>query len=84
MADVGWLMADLVIRPIALLSNYCTLQFQKMSDIRHQTSDIRHQTSDILIYTANEVPQPQVLLALGLVNVKPRLFKPPCQSTSIP
>lgn len=28
-------------------------------------------------YTANEVPQPQVLLALGLLKVKPRLFNPP-------
>jgi len=35
-------------------------------------------------YTAKLVPQPQVLLALGLLNVKPRLFNPPCQSTSIP
>ncbi len=27
--------------------------------------------------TANEVPQPQVVDALGFVNVKPLLFKPP-------
>ncbi len=28
-------------------------------------------------YTANEVPQPQVVEALGLVNVNPLLFNPP-------
>jgi hypothetical protein len=28
------------------------------------------------IYTENEVPQPQVLAALGLLKVKPRAFKP--------
>ena len=35
-------------------------------------------------YTAKLVPQPQVLLALGLLKVKPRELSPPCQSTSIP
>lgn len=35
-------------------------------------------------YTANEVPQPQVLLALGLLKVNPLLLSPPCQSTSMP
>lgn len=27
-------------------------------------------------YTANEVPQPQVLLAFGFLNTKPRAFNP--------
>ena len=37
-----------------------------------------------IYYTAKEVPQPHVLLALGLLKVKPLLFRPPCQSISIP
>src|SRR4026207_1861232 len=36
------------------------------------------------LYTAKLVPQPQVLLALGFLNVKPLLFKPFIQSTSMP
>lgn len=49
-------------------------------------ANIEHE-NDILflkIYTANDVPHPQVLEALGLVNVNPRLFNPPCQSICIP
>jgi hypothetical protein len=34
--------------------------------------------------TEKLVPQPQVLLALGLLKVKPRLSSPSCQSTSMP
>lgn len=34
--------------------------------------------------TAKLVPQPQVLLALGLLKVKPLAFNPPSQFTSIP
>ncbi len=37
-----------------------------------------------IIYTANEVPHPQVVLALGFLKVNPRLFSPSCQSTCIP
>jgi len=33
--------------------------------------------------TPNELPQPQVLLALGLLNVNPRAFSPPSQLISI-
>lgn len=29
-----------------------------------------------IIYTENEVPQPQVLAALGLLKVNPRAFNP--------
>ena len=35
-------------------------------------------------YAENEVPQPQVSLAFGLLNEKPRLFKPFTKSTSKP
>ncbi len=35
-------------------------------------------------YTANELPQPQVLEALGLVNTKPLASRPVLQSISIP
>lgn len=35
-------------------------------------------------YTAKDVPQPQVVLALGFLNVKPRLLSPPCQSICMP
>ena len=38
----------------------------------------------VLLYTAKLVPQPQVLLALGLLKVNPLEFNPPCQSTCIP
>ncbi len=37
-----------------------------------------------LYYTAKLVPHPQVLLALGLLKVNPRLFRPSIQSTCIP
>ena len=33
--------------------------------------------------TPNELPQPQVLLALGLLNVNPRALSPPSQLISI-
>lgn len=35
-------------------------------------------------YAEKLVPQPQVSLALGLLNIKPLLFKPSNQSISIP
>ncbi len=35
-------------------------------------------------YTAKEVPHPQVVLALGFLKTKPRLFNPSCQSTCMP
>jgi len=35
-------------------------------------------------YTANEEPQPQLLLAFGLEKVNPREFNPPWKSISIP
>lgn len=35
-------------------------------------------------YTANELPQPQVLLAFGLVKVNPREFRPCSKSTCMP
>jgi hypothetical protein len=37
-----------------------------------------------IFYTAKLVPQPHVLLALGFLNVNPREFNPPSQSTSMP
>jgi len=37
-----------------------------------------------LIYTAKEVPHPQVLDALGFLKVKPRAFNPFSQSICIP
>jgi len=38
----------------------------------------------LLGYTENEVPQPQVLAALGLLNVNPLAFNPSWKSTCIP
>lgn len=36
------------------------------------------------IYTPKDEPQPQVLVALGLLNVNPRPFKPSVKSSSTP
>lgn len=36
------------------------------------------------IYTPKDEPQPQVFVALGLLNVKPRPFKPSVKSSSTP
>ena len=36
------------------------------------------------LYAENDVPQPHVSLALGLLNVNPLLFKPFMKSISIP
>ena len=37
-----------------------------------------------IYYTAKLVPQPHVELAFGFLNVNPREFNPPSQSTSMP
>jgi len=38
----------------------------------------------LYLYTAKEVPQPQVLEALGFLKVNPLEFNPSCQSISMP
>ncbi len=68
------------------------LKIKKRGEAVYTTASPLHKlntdlpTNDLMtkIYTAKLVPQPQVLLALGLLNVKPRLFNPPSNSTCIP
>jgi hypothetical protein len=55
-----------------------------LSELLSKAIESENDVFILKIYTANDVPHPQVLEALGLVNVNPRLFNPPCQSICIP
>ena len=63
-------------------NSFC--QIEEMLLLLYNTYNAKRKPKNILVYTAKLVPQPQVLLALGLLKVKPLEFNPPCQSTSIP
>jgi proline dehydrogenase len=76
---------------LPLLARYEAMLFSLSSQEREEWERVCNRVETVCVYAASkniytekEVPQPQVLVAFGLLKVNPRLFNPPCQSTCIP